>query len=185
MLGILLAGSLMVGCSNKAQSNKPDFSGVDEVCNLATYECYYHNVADGSKDASGIFAPLLNTGYKKLWIEYDGVAKIGIDFSDGVKVEDPNAENVVKVHIPDAKVLEVSVDRDSMTDPITESGFFTEITLEEKTTAFEQAQKEMRETAEKNKALLNQATERAKQVIEGYIINVGNTIGQEYTVEFV
>ena len=39
--------------------------------------------------------------------------------------------------------------------------------------------------AKENGNLLNQAKERAKSLIEGYVKNVGEQIGKEYTVEWV
>jgi hypothetical protein len=43
----------------------------------------------------------------------------------------------------------------------------------------------MEETAQENTALLVQAKERAENLIEGYVKNVGEQIGEEYTVEWV
>lgn len=43
----------------------------------------------------------------------------------------------------------------------------------------------MEEAAQKNSAIMAQARERAKQVIEGYVKNVGTEMGKEYTVEWV
>lgn len=61
----------------------------------------------------------------------------------------------------------------------------TEITKEEETAALAEAQDNMEETAQANGALLVQAKERAKNLIEGYVKNVGEQIGEEYTVEWV
>lgn len=61
----------------------------------------------------------------------------------------------------------------------------TKITKEEKTEALAEAQNHMEETAKENGNLLNQAKERAKSLIEGYVKNVGEQIGKEYTVEWV
>ena len=54
-----------------------------------------------------------------------------------------------------------------------------------KTAAFAAAQKNMEEAAQKNSTIMAQARERAKQVIEGYVKNVGTEMGKEYTVEWV
>ena len=61
----------------------------------------------------------------------------------------------------------------------------TKITKEEETEALAEAQNHMEETAKENGNLLNQAKERAKSLIEGYVKNVGEQIGKEYTVEWV
>ena len=42
----------------------------------------------------------------------------------------------------------------------------------------------MEETAKQNSALLAQAKERAKNLIQGYVENVGEQIGEEYTIEW-
>ena len=110
--------------------------------------------------------------------------ELGIDVSK-VSVEKPTADGVVKVTIPDAEILSVDLDEDSMSEPLTDTGFMTEITKEEETEALAEAQNHMEETANENGNLLNQAKERAKSLIEGYVKNVGEQIGKEYTVEWV
>ena len=91
---------------------------------------------------------------------------------------------VVKITIPDAEILDVDLDEESMSEPLTDSGFMTEITKEEETAALAEAQDNMEKTAQANGALLVQAKERAKNLIEGYVKNVGEQIGEEYTVEW-
>ena len=82
-------------------------------------------------------------------------------------------------------MLDVDLDEESMSEPLTDTGFMTEITKEEETAALAEAQDNMEETAQANGALLVQAKERAKNLIEGYVKNVGEQIGEEYTVEWV
>lgn len=172
------------GCGDKNQKNEEeaDFSAISSVCELATLKCYYHNVAKSETEASGLFK-WLGKGYKKIWTEYSGIVELGIDVSK-VSVEKPTADGVVKVTIPDAEILSVDLDEDSMSEPLTDTGFMTEITKEEETEALAEAQNHMEETAKENGNLLNQAKERAKSLIEGYVKNVGEQIGKEYTVEW-
>lgn len=173
------------GCGDKNQKKEEeaDFSAISSVCELATLKCYYHNVAKSETEASGLFK-WLGKGYKKIWTEYSGIVELGIDVSK-VSVEKPTADGVVKVTIPDAEILNVDLDEDSMSEPLTDTGFMTEITKEEETEALAEAQNHMEETAKGNGNLLNQAKERAKSLIEGYVKNVGEQIGKEYTVEWV
>ena len=187
LIGILLI-SLLSGCGKSedkeaAKSTEPDIMQVRSICKLATVECYYHNVAKSETEASGLFK-WLGKGYKKIWTEYSGIVELGIDVSK-VSVEKPTADGVVKVTIPDAEILSVDLDEDSMSEPLTDTGFMTEITKEEETEALAEAQNHMEETANENGNLLNQAKERAKSLIEGYVKNVGEQIGKEYTVEWV
>lgn len=172
------------GCGDKNQKKEEeaDFSAISSVCELATLKCYYHNVAKSETEASGLFK-WLGKGYKKIWTEYSGIVELGIDVSK-VSVEKPTADGVVKVTIPDAEILNVDLDEDSMSEPLTDTGFMTKITKEEETEALAEAQNHMEETAKENGNLLNQAKERAKSLIEGYVKNVGEQIGKEYTVEW-
>lgn len=179
---IVVTGVLcLTGCGKETKT--ADFSGVTSVCELATLKCYYHNVAKAETEASGIFAKWLKTGYKKIWTEYSGIIEYGIDISQ-VTVSEPDKDGMVTVTIPDAQVLNVDVDEDSLGTPLTDTGFLTSITTEEKTTTLAGAQEAMEQQAKENTEMLAQAKARAKTLIEEYIKNVGEGIGEEYTVEW-
>lgn len=181
---MLLVGTVVLcltGCGKETQT--ADFSGVTSVCELATLKCYYHNVAKAETEASGIFAKWLKTGYKKIWTEYSGIIEYGIDISQ-VTVSEPDKNGVVTVTMPDAQVLNVDVDEDSLGTPLTDTGFLTSVTTEEKTTTLAGAQEVMEQQAKENTEMLSQAKARAKTLIEEYIKNVGESIGEEYTVEW-
>lgn len=181
---MLLVGTVVLcltGCGKETQT--ADFSGLTSVCELATLKCYYHNVAKAETEASGIFAKWLKTGYKKIWTEYSGIIEYGIDISQ-VTVSEPDKNGVVTVTMPDAQVLNVDVDEDSLGTPLTDTGFLTSVTTEEKTTTLAGAQEAMEQQAKENTEMLSQAKARAKTLIEEYIKNVGESIGEEYTVEW-
>lgn len=181
---MLLVGTVVLcltGCGKETQT--ADFSGVTSVCELATLKCYYHNVAKAETEASGIFAKWLKTGYKKIWTEYSGIIEYGIDISQ-VTVSEPDKNGVVTVTMTDAQVLNVDVDEDSLGTPLTDTGFLTSVTTEEKTTTLAGAQEAMEQQAKENTEMLSQAKARAKTLIEEYIKNVGESIGEEYTVEW-
>ena len=167
----------LTGCEKK----EPNFSEIKAICELATLKCYYHNTSEIRQSSSGVGKWLGNIGYKKAWIEYDGIVKLGIDASK-VKIE-PNG-NKVEVYVPNATILSVDVDTESMSEAVSETGWFTKITTEERDDAQKEAQDNMREKAESNTALLSQATQRAKDIIKDYIINVGKLIGVEYEIEW-
>lgn len=181
---MLLVGTVVLcltGCGKETQT--ADFPGVTSVCELATLKCYYHNVAKAETEASGIFAKWLKTGYKKIWTEYSGIIEYGIDISQ-VTVSEPDKNGVVTVTMPDAQVLNVDVDEESLGTPLTDTGFLTSVTTEEKTTTLAGAQEAMEQQAKENTEMLSQAKARAKTLIEEYIKNVGESIGEEYTVEW-
>ena len=164
----------------KDSKRKADFSGITKICELATLRCFYHNTTELRQDATGLF----NYGYKKLWMEYTGIIEVGID-ADQVKVEKPDENNVVKVSVPEAKILNVTADTASMSQPITDTGIFTKITTEDQDEAFSQAQEDMEQEAKENQSILARGQDNAKKLIEEYIVNVGRQIGETYTVEWV
>ena len=162
-----------------------EFSAVDKICELSTLRCYYHDVAEYEKQPDGLFQyGLFKYGYKKFWIEYDGIVELGIDV-DKVQVNQPDENNIVYVYVPDARIIDVNADKDTMSDPIVETGKFTSTTTEEKTKAFSDAQKTMRKNAEANNALLKQAKVNAMKLLEQYIVNVGQQMDQIYTVKWL
>ena len=186
LISLLLFSGLILlgGCGEKSGERNEDFSRIRAISQLTTSKCYYHNVAVYEVKAGGLWMNLGNIGYKKLWIEYSGIVELGIDFSK-VKISPPELNGVVRVYVPDAEVLNIDFDIESITNPITETGLLTTINADEKTEAFGLAQEEMKKNVASNESLLHQAKERAKKIIEGYIINVGVEIGQDFIVEWI
>lgn len=79
---IIAFGIYLIPNKNLAEERKVDFSGVTEICELATLRCYYHDVAKLENQPQGIFKYGWGKyGYKKLWMEYDAIIEIGIDAS--------------------------------------------------------------------------------------------------------
>ena len=187
ILFVLLALLLVLcGCGAKEQEQaeeKPEISISDmrAVCELATMECYYHNTAKLDSEKKVLF---WNTS-KKLWIEYSGIAKLGIDVSRiDIKVDG----NVVTIAMPEAEVLSCDVDETSLR----EDSFYSEtkglgsgkVGAEEQSRAFEAAQKEMRSVVEQDEALLLQAGDRAKILLENYVKQIGDAGGVTYEVQW-
>ena len=178
----LILASIVSSCSilNTDQTTMmPQMSQMKSICQLATMECYYHNVAKFKlKDASGI---LLWKKDKHFWIEYSGTVKIGIDTSlVSIEVN----ENSVTITIPKAKVLSHDV------DDLTKESFIVakdsaKITAEDETLAFTEAQEHMIVTASGDTALLASAQQRAQTLLEEYIDNIGKAVGKEYLIEWI
>jgi len=126
-----------------------------------------------------------NMGYKKIWIEYEGTVKFGID-AKKVKIGKPNSNGVVKVYVPKAEIIgEPNIIKNKLGDPITDTGFLTSVSPQEKTDAIAYAQEKMVETAEKDTQTKVLAEQRAKELIKNYIIETGKGLGETYTVEFI
>lgn len=177
----LLSINCLFGCGSQKQ--KPDFSSIKSVCELSTLKCYYHNVATYEKNAHGLLK-VFGSGYKKIWIEYSGIVNLGIDINK-VDISESDTNNVITIKIPDAEVQSTSLDKSTLSEPLTDKGVFTKITTEEKTEALSSAQQNMKETAQKDTSLLAQAKEHAKLILQGYINNLGEEFNDEYTIKWV
>lgn len=190
-LGILMVCVLLAltACSKpevEIIDKKPDLTQIRNICNLATLECYYHNVAKSTKKAG---TGLLNIGNqdREFWIEYTGIARLGIDISrvkmtiegDRVRILMPNAEIIGQPTIENT-----SLGEDSFI--ISEADWFNrnKITAEDQTKAINAAQDHMKATLAQNTALLVRAQSRAETLIENYILQLGEISGRKYKISW-
>lgn len=163
----------------------PDFSDIAQIGELATLKCYYHNVAEYEKQPDGLFKyGLFKVGYKKFWIEYTGTVEMGIDVSK-VKIGQPDDNDIIRVYIPDVEKFIVNQDSNSVQEPIYETGVFTNITIEDKTSALALAQANMESVAKGDQSMIQRAHNNAKKLIEKYINNVGINLDKQYKVVWV
>lgn len=178
---LALSGCGMAKKEEQEPQPQISISQMRSICELATLECYYHNTAKLESEKKVLF---WNTS-KKLWIEYSGIAKLGIDVS---KVDMEVSGDAVTIVMPDAKVLSCEVDESSLS----EDHFYSEtkglgsgkVGAEEQTKAFAAAQEQMRAEVEKDEGLLQQAKDRAKILLENYVKNTGDAIGVAYEIRW-
>lgn len=181
---------VMMICSLSACGLKQKDTSVEKVinitqmkaiCELATLECYYHNVAKVSKEKDVLWWDTK----AELWIEYSGIVKVGVDISD-LDLE-VNGE-VVNITMPKAAVLSCEVDETKLNKDsyimIREGLGAEKITADDQTLAFQTAQDSMREAAETDEELISQAQQRAEDLLESYINNVGDILGKKYTISW-
>ena len=169
-----------ISCGQKEQKmvEEPKVSQVKAICELAVMDCYYHNVAKYfEEDASGIW---LWKKDKKFWIEYSGVVRIGIDAS---QVQMEVKDKQVEITMPKARVMNCTVDAATLnTDSFIVASDSAKVEAEDQTKAFREAQKNMEEEASGDSALLAAAQQRAQNLLEKYVKNVGSVTGTEYTI---
>ena len=159
-------------------------SSVRRICELASLECYYHNVSNWSQNAHGILA-FAGYGEKKIWIEYDGIVRVGIN-AGKVKISEPDKDNVITVTIPEAAVLDKDLDESSIKEIDKTVLFLTEaVNAQDKMKALAAAQNDMEQLAASNDMVLGEAQERAKKIIERNLIALGEAGGRHYKVTFV
>ena len=173
-----------------------DSAAVNYLCELATLRCFYHDVGEFEYRLEGVskilsdialwpFNELIRPGYKRLWVEYDGTVEYGIDTkTDVIQVNDPDEHGVVEIYLPEAKVL--SVDAADDTFAIYEdTGFLVSITAEEQTKVFAETQRNMKEKASQDQAMLRRARSNARAILEEYVTKVGKGLGTEYRVRWL
>lgn len=158
-------------------------SRMRSICDLATMECYYHNVAKfDEKNAETGFLGLFKKD-KRFWIEYSGVVKFGIKAADlKIVVEGEN----VTVTIPSAKVLSSKVDETTLNkDSFIVAEKSAQVVAEDEMMAIKQAQEYMVKAASENADLLASTQYRVKTLLEEYIKNIGAQIGVDYHVNWI
>lgn len=178
---VLVLTLVFSGCSqNDILNREPDITQIRSICNLATLECYYHNVAKSNKKADSWLKK-----DRAFWIKYTGVAKIGIDISK-VNME-ISGENIT-ISIPKAELLDIYVCEDDLSADsyiISEDGLFkNKITAADQTAAINSAQTQMAQSVTSNKSLLCDAQDRAKQLIENYIEQMGEISNIDYQIKW-
>ena len=194
---LLTIGILVLPGKNKGSKaiNLSEYSSVNTICESATLRSFYNNVAIYEKKPDGVNSfvddVLLwpsggypQTGYKQFWFEYSGIVETGINANE-IVINPPGANGIVDVYVPEAKVLSVYADEDSLTEPISENGWFTTLSKQEKIEAFAAAQNIMRQEAEKDRSLLKRSRENAKILLERYIVNTGKQMGTHFTVRWI
>ena len=185
---LLMLASLLSLCASGDASappatEEPQITQMRTICELATMDCYYHNVAKYyEKDADkGILG--FGKKDKKFWVEYSGEVTIGLD---ATLVALQVSGDQVTITIPPAKVLGAKVYSDSLTtDSYIIDKDSADITAEDQTRVFENAQADMLAQASNDHLLLFNAQQRAQMLLEDYVTNIGNAIGVTYQINWI
>lgn len=171
-------------CSKKEKAyDRPELMEIRSICELATVECYYNNVAKSVK-TSGSGIAHWGEKDRTFWIEYSGIAEIGIDMSEvAMKVKGDQ----ITITLPEAKLLRFKADEKTLNEDsyvASEDAFFNKnkITAKDQQSAIKDAQDKMEAKVRENKAVLLSARERAKKLIENYIMKLGEAADTEYQI---
>lgn len=190
LFALILSVIFLSGCGSKSgqipteQEKVPQLDAVKNICQLATLECRYHNVAK-SKKAPG--EGILHLGEKErfFWIEYTGVAEISFNL-DELKM-DSDGTNIT-ISLPEPQVS-CKVDSDSWTQNsyvISNDQWIQKnpITADDQTQAIHDAQIAMEESIRVNSSLLDTAKRQARALITNYIDQIEEATGVTYTVSW-
>ena len=166
-----------VSCGTDRNNFELEILDMKEICELSVMKCYYHNVAKYNKeDTQGFLWWKKDTHF---WIEYTGVVTLGID-AEKVDIR-VNGEKVTII-LPLAKVLDWDLDEQSMVYYV--DGDSSKVHVEDEQAAIVEAQAHMKQEVETNRELLNDARERAKILLENYIISIGKHLNITYEIEW-
>lgn len=166
------------------EATVPQIDKVKMICELATLECRYHNVAKSVKEAG---TGLSHFGEKEriFWIEYTGIAEISFKIED-LKMRQDGTN--ITITLPEPQVT-CKIDSDSWTQDsyvISDDQWIQKnpITANDQVQAVNDAQIAMEENIRNNSSLLNTAKLQAKDLIENYIAQIGEATGVTYTVSW-
>lgn len=160
---------------------EPDISQMKAICELATMKCYYHTVAKYKEENAEQF--LWMSKDKKFWVEYSGIVRLGVDIS---RMDIAVNGTDVTITLPDAEVLDCRVDPDSLNeDSFIVDKDSADITADDQTKAFDEAQAQLEEYASQDTLLLAEAKQRAQTLLEDYITNIGTAMGTEYHITWL
>ncbi len=169
-------------------SMQPQEIQIRNICQLATLEVYFHNVAKAEKPAaSGVIGA--GQQARRFWFEYSGSARVGIDMS---QVTISITGNTVTVRIPHASILGTpSIDSDSydldsiVVEPDSSwSVNPNEITALDLTNAVGEANIETRDELSNDNSLMMRAENRAIDLIRAYIDQISAYSDVDYDFEW-
>ncbi len=169
---VLLVIIVITGCGkSKDISINDSVTKIHALGDLVTYETYFHNVAKLDKEKDKGLISLLQKD-RKLWIEYTGIVRLGVDMSK-VKIN-MKGNNQVEVFIPKAKIIgkpdldDKDFNEKSFID--SEDGIVpNKLTADDSRDAMALAQNLMAEKVQNDSNLLKTAQLRAKNLVEEYI----------------
>lgn len=177
---------MLSSCKAKEKKEYPlELKQIQNICELSTLECYYHNVAKSQK-SKGKGLTSLGEVDRKFWIEYDGTVKIGIDFS---KVHMQLKNDTVQITMPKPKLLHCSINEQTLNENSyisSKDGIFNKnkITVDDQTQAIKAAQENMKKQVMENQTLLLTAQKRAEKLISNYINQVGTMSEKTYQIKW-
>lgn len=179
-----LCGLLLLSGCSRGFAQKPEIESIRNIAYLSTIKAYFHNVAILNKEAGTGIAHWGETD-REYWIPYTGIVTYGIDFS---KVRLEESGDVYVVHIPGAQVQNVDIDSSTFNEENmvkTRDNWWNRnpFTPEDQVKGLKDAQKEMELNAWQNQTMMQNAQNRAADLITGYISAIASASGTVYEVK--
>lgn len=178
---VIITLLLCTSCGKPDVDNKIEVSQMKAICELATIDCYYHIVEKYNKE--NVEGYWFWAKDRHFWVECSGIVTMGIDAS---KLEIEIKDNQVIIGIPEATVQSCRIDDESLTeDSIVVDKESADVKAEHQNELYSKAEERLKEGAQNDKALLELARNRAKEILKNYVYSIGELTGVEYEVKFV
>lgn len=147
------------------KTNTTDF-GLKDIGELATQAGYFTivSVIDDSIKIRNWSVPFTSSKYI---FSYDGVVKAGLDFAD-LSFDVDEVNHTVTVQLPATKLLSIEIKEDSLEIYDERKNIFTPLDLSDIQDSREDMLEEIKQKANEQ-GLLEQATENAKVLIQGFL----------------
>lgn len=102
---VMMLAFSFAGCTSEQSEKKPEIElqQIKSIGEFAVLECYYHNVAKSDTMKKVLW---WNTD-RRLWIEYTGIVKAGVDID---KIDMKVDGNTLTISLPKAEILSCKVD---------------------------------------------------------------------------
>lgn len=181
---ILLILIIVLSIGGKKAQLERETTEIRNICELATIRTYYTNVVKHTQPAEEGFKHIGEKD-RKIWIEYTGWADVGIKM-ESVDIE-VNGDKVI-VYMPKAEVLDKGIEELSKDGyKMTKDSWFNKnpISTKKQSKLVDEGQKNMELTIEQDETIINQAQDRAKELIENHIKRMGQMARKEYEIEWV
>lgn len=181
--------SVQVSTSSDANVEKktvtPEISDIRNICELATVECHYNNVAKSVKDPG---TGIIHWGEKEreFWIKYQVKVTVAYDIS---QVEMKQEGDEIAIYLPEPKVsssvVESSWNEDSYVISKDQWLQKNPITAEDQTKAIGDSCSKVEEEVRNNTALISSAEQQARSLIENYIEQMGKISNKDYKIKWL
>lgn len=171
------------------ESMQPDIVQIRNICDLATYRVYFHNVAKAVKPRSSGLSGIGESD-RQFWFEYSGYVDLGVDMS---RVTMTIEGDVVTVTMPSVGPIGgVNVDSSSYDfDSVIIEGEHwynfinpNDITATDLTNAINDTNTDTMYSILSDNTIMMTAQQRAEELIENYIQLVGKYSDTHFTVVF-
>lgn len=186
VMTLIITALCLTGCGKgNIKDLSENIKKMELTGNLVTYKAYYHNVVEYEKEKGSGITHLFEKD-RKMFIEYTGTIKLGINLTD-VKIDVNDDE--INVFVPMAQVIgEPNVDKNNFK----EENFIeskeginkNKITADDSAEVFNKAQKSIKENASKDKELLSLAQKRARVILEESIKEFSQIDDSKYTINW-